>query len=166
MFALCRTVYWPDGLLFCPLLIVFVCFLFLSAPLSVTQTLPSDHSLSGLFSSTPSVAETHLALIIHPQNTTFCQSMRVCLVPFPLSRPCVMLVGCNYCAGKWHWHVKSHNVFCYYRNLGSLRYGNEYCVEDAVWGKTVFVLFNWSLFLITQWNWTFIGFRASVIKTD
>ncbi len=26
----------------------------------------------------------------------------------------------------------------YYRNLGSLRYGNDYCVEDAIWEKQIF----------------------------
>ncbi len=30
------------------------------------------------------------------------------------------------------------NVLGYYRNLGSLRYGNEYCVGDAVWEKLIF----------------------------
>ncbi len=30
------------------------------------------------------------------------------------------------------------NVLSYYRNLGSLRYGNEYCVEDALWEKLLF----------------------------
>ncbi len=31
------------------------------------------------------------------------------------------------------------NLLGYYRNLGSLRYGNEYCVEfDAVWEKLFF----------------------------
>ncbi len=37
-------------------------------------------------------------------------------------------------------------ILGYYRNLGSLRYGNEYCVGDAVWEKIFFFLFNWSLF--------------------
>ncbi len=30
------------------------------------------------------------------------------------------------------------NLLGYYRNLGSLRYGNEYCVERCCMGKTIF----------------------------
>ncbi len=30
------------------------------------------------------------------------------------------------------------NILGYYRKLRSLRYGNEYCVEDAVWEKLIF----------------------------
>ncbi len=29
-------------------------------------------------------------------------------------------------------------TYVYYRNLSSLRYGNEYCVEDALWEKLIF----------------------------
>ncbi len=32
------------------------------------------------------------------------------------------------------------NTYCYYSNLGSLRYGNEYCVGDAVWENSFFPL--------------------------
>ncbi len=41
------------------------------------------------------------------------------------------------------------NVLSYYCNLGSLRFGNEYCIEILTlsMGKTLFFsLFNWSLF--------------------
>ncbi len=34
------------------------------------------------------------------------------------------------------------NVLNYYRNLGSLRYENEYCIERHYMGKTNFFLFN------------------------
>ncbi len=43
------------------------------------------------------------------------------------------------CENNANWFNK--NVLGYCRNLGSLRYGNEYCVEfDPVWEKLFFPL--------------------------
>ncbi len=42
--------------------------------------------------------------------------------------------------------MSSTNVLGYYRNLSSLRYENEYCVERRCMGKTHFFLFNWSFY--------------------
>ncbi len=36
------------------------------------------------------------------------------------------------------WYLFTKIVLGYFRNLGSLRYGNKYCVEDAVWEKKIF----------------------------
>lgn len=77
----------------------------MSMSLSVTQTLAAGHSLSGLFFGTPSVAETHLAQIIHPQqHRILCQSVCVwvCLVQMPsvLSTMLNELVACVFCAGN------------------------------------------------------------------
>ncbi len=36
--------------------------------------------------------------------------------------------------------LDKENVLGYYRNLGSLRYGNDSCIEDALWEKTFFPL--------------------------
>ncbi len=51
----------------------------------------------------------------------------------------------------------SENVLGYYRNLNSLRYGNEYCVEywRLVW-ENPFFLFNWSLFQSRSYNCTWL----------
>ncbi len=54
------------------------------------------------------------------------------------------------------------NVLGYYRNLGSLRYRNEYCVERCCMRKCFlfrkqFFLFNWSLIQSRSYDCTLIG---------
>ncbi len=48
------------------------------------------------------------------------------------------------------------NVLGYFRNLGSLRYWNEYCIGDAVWEKLLFstspeAFFNHAVELLVHW---------------
>ncbi len=54
---------------------------------------------------------------------------------------------------------KAENLLCDYRNLGSLRYWNEYFVEyRRLYGKNNFFLFNWSLFESRSYNCTWLFF--------
>ncbi len=59
----------------------------------------------------------------------------------------------------------SQNVLGYNRNLGSLRYGTSTASKMLVWKNNVF-LFNWSLFIITQWNCTSIGSCSTKKRTN
>ncbi len=66
-------------------------------------------------------------------------------------------------AFRWCINLKKkNNVFL----SGSLRYGTSTASKTLVWEKRFFFLFNWSLFIIMQWNCTSIGSCSTKKRTN